>query len=97
VDVVTRNGVFNLVPDKRAAFAEIHRVLRPGGRVQIADIAVGRPLSGECVSDPKLWAECTVGATLMDEYLAMIEHAGGWSPLRLRQRRGTMGRWDFTS
>jgi arsenite methyltransferase len=76
VDVVTSNGVFNLVPDKRAAFAEIHRVLRPGGRVQIADIAVGRPLSGECVSDPKLWAECIVGATLMDEYLAMIEHAG---------------------
>jgi arsenite methyltransferase len=76
VDVVTSNGVFNLVPDKRAAFAEIHRVLRPGGRVQIADIAVGRPLSGDCVSDPKLWAECIVGATLMDEYLAMIEQAG---------------------
>jgi TusA-related sulfurtransferase len=76
VDVITSNGVFNLVPDKRAAFAEIHRVLRPGGRVQIADIAIGHPLSGECVSDPKLWAECIVGATLMDEYLAMIEHAG---------------------
>src|SRR2546430_8382360 len=76
VDVVTSNGVFNLVPDKRAAFAEMQRVLRPGGRVQIADIAVGRPLSGECVSDPKLWADCIVGATLMDEYLAMIEHAG---------------------
>jgi len=76
VDVVTSNGVINLVPDKRAAFAEIHRVLRPGGRVQIADIAVGRPLSGECVSDPKLWAECIVGATLMDDYLAMIEQAG---------------------
>jgi arsenite methyltransferase len=76
VDVVTSNGVFNLVPDKRAAFTEIHRVLRPGGRVQIADIAVGRPLTGDCVSDPKLWAECIVGATLMDEYFAMIEHAG---------------------
>jgi TusA-related sulfurtransferase len=76
VDIVTSNGVFNLVPDKRAAFAEIHRVLRPGGRVQIADIAVGRPLSGECASDPKLWAECIVGATVIDDYLAMIEHAG---------------------
>jgi arsenite methyltransferase len=76
VDVVTSNGVFNLVPDKRAAFAEVHRVLRPGGRVQIADIAVRRPLSGECVSDPKLWAECIVGATLLDEYYAMIEQAG---------------------
>ena len=64
VDVVTSNGVLNLVPDKRAAFAEIHRVLRPGGRLQIADIALGRPLSGDCLSNPKLWAECIVGATL---------------------------------
>jgi arsenite methyltransferase len=76
VDVVTSNGVLNLVPDKQAAFAEIHRVLRPGGRLQIADIAVGRPLSGKCVSDPRLWAECIVGATVMDEYLTMVEQAG---------------------
>jgi ubiquinone/menaquinone biosynthesis C-methylase UbiE/TusA-related sulfurtransferase len=76
VDVVTSNGVFNLVVDKRAAFAELHRVLRPGGRVQIADIVVGAPLSGPCVSDPKLWAECIVGATVEDEYLAMLEQAG---------------------
>jgi arsenite methyltransferase len=76
VDVVTSNGVLNLVPDKRAAFAEIHRVLRPGGRVQIADIAVGRSISAECVSDPQLWAECIVGATLIADYLAIIEQAG---------------------
>src|SRR5262245_26636669 len=50
VDVVTSNGVLNLVPDKRSAFAEIHRVLKPGGRAQLGDIALGRPLSGECVS-----------------------------------------------
>ena len=76
VDVVTSNGVLNLVPDKRAAFAEIHRVLRPGGRLQIADIALGRPLSGDCVSDPRVWAECIVGATLEDEYLALVAAAG---------------------
>src|SRR5439155_17656310 len=76
VDVVTSNGVLNLVPDKRAAFAEIHRVLRPGGRVQVADIALGLPLTGECVSNPRLWAECIVGATLEDEYLALLEAAG---------------------
>jgi SAM-dependent methyltransferase/TusA-related sulfurtransferase len=76
VDVVTSNGVLNLVPDKRAAFAEIHRVLRPGGRVQVADIALGRPLTGDCLSNPKLWAECVVGATLEDEYLALLETAG---------------------
>ena len=76
VDVVTSNGVLNLVPDKRAAFAEIYRILRPGGRVQIADIALGQPISTECASDPKLWAECVVGATLEDELIAMLEQAG---------------------
>jgi arsenite methyltransferase len=76
VDVVTSNGALNLVPDKRAAFAEIQRVLRPGGRLQIADIALGRPLSGDCLSNPRAWAECIVGATLEDEYLALIGAAG---------------------
>lgn len=76
VDVVTSNGVLNLVPDKRAAFAEVYRVLRPGGRLQIADIALGHPISAECASDPKLWAECVVGATLEDELTAMLERAG---------------------
>src|SRR5262245_26782694 len=45
LDVVTTNGVLNLVPDKRAAFAEIARVLKPGGRVQIADIALRMKVS----------------------------------------------------
>ncbi|MBA2631579.1 MAG: methyltransferase domain-containing protein [Chloroflexi bacterium] len=44
-DVVISNGVLNLVPDKAAALAEIHRVLRPGGRLQIADIILDRPVS----------------------------------------------------
>ena len=76
VDVVTSNGVLNLVPDKRLAFAEILRVLRPGGRVQIADIALRRPVSQACRSDPKLWAECVVGATLEDEFVRMLAEAG---------------------
>jgi arsenite methyltransferase len=76
VDVVTSNGVLNLVPDKRTAFVEIHRVLRPGGRLQVADIALGRPLSGDCLSNPRLWVECIVGATPEDEYIALIEGSG---------------------
>lgn len=76
VDVVTSNGVLNLVPDKRAAFAEIHRVLKHGGRLQVADIALGLPLTGECATNPTLWAECIVGATLEDEYLALLDAAG---------------------
>jgi len=76
VDVVTSNGVLNLVPDKRNAFAEIHRVLKPGGRLQIGDIALGEPLSGDCVGNPQLWAECIVGATLETEYLRMLDESG---------------------
>lgn len=76
VDVVTSNGVINLVPDKRAAIGEIHRVLRPGGRVQIADIVVADLPSAECRAKPELWAECIVGATTEADYLDMFRAAG---------------------
>lgn len=76
VDVVTSNGVLNLVPDKRRAFRELARVLRPGGRVQIADIVLGRRASEACRSDPELWAECIVGATTEGAYLSHLREAG---------------------
>jgi arsenite methyltransferase len=76
VDVVTSNGVLNLVPDKPRAFREIARVLKPGGRIQISDIALGRPLSEKARLDPKLWAECVVGAVVEDAYLGMLRAAG---------------------
>lgn len=76
VDVVTSNGVINLVPDKAAAAREIYRVLRPGGRVQIADIVVKELPSAECRSQPQLWAECIVGATTEAEYLETFRGAG---------------------
>jgi SAM-dependent methyltransferase len=76
VDVVTSNGVLNLVPDKPRAFAEIARVLRPGGRLQISDIALDNPVSEKSRADPKLWAECVVGAVVEDTYLAMLRDAG---------------------
>ena len=76
VDVVTSNGVLNLVPDKEAAVREIHRVLVPGGRVQIADIAVRDLPSDECRSSPQLWAECIVGATTAEDYLEHFRSAG---------------------
>ena len=76
VDVVTSNGVLNLVPDKPKAFAEIARVLRPGGRVQIADIVVGRPVGENARHDPKLWAECVVGASLEDDYVELFRSSG---------------------
>lgn len=54
-DVVIANGVINLCADKRAVFAEIHRVLRPGGLLQFADIANGRPVPPEALRDIDLW------------------------------------------
>jgi SAM-dependent methyltransferase len=54
-DVVISNGVFNLCPDKRAVFAEVRRVLRPGGHLQFADIANGRPVPPEALRDIDLW------------------------------------------
>jgi SAM-dependent methyltransferase len=54
-DVVISNGVINLCPDKRAVFAELHRVLRRGGRLQFADIANGRPVPPEARRDIDLW------------------------------------------
>jgi len=55
VDVVISNGVLNLVPEKERAFAEIARVLRAGGRLQIADIVTGVELSHAIRRDIDLW------------------------------------------
>ena len=76
IDVVTSNGVLNLVPDKARAVTEIARVLRPGGRAQIADIVLAQSASEACRSQPELWAECIVGATTEADYLALFEAAG---------------------
>jgi SAM-dependent methyltransferase len=54
-DVVISNGVINLCADKEAVFAEIHRVLRPGGVLQFADIANGKPVPIEAMRDVDLW------------------------------------------
>lgn len=54
-DVVISNGVFNLCPDKRVVFDEVFRVLRPGGTLQFADIANGRPVPEEAVREIDLW------------------------------------------
>lgn len=54
-DLVISNGVFNLVPDKHAAFQEVARVLKPGGRLQMADICVEKPIPEGAKRDIDLW------------------------------------------
>jgi SAM-dependent methyltransferase len=54
-DVVISNGVIDLVPDKDAVFSEIHRVLAPGGRIQVADVTIQNPVSEEGRRNIDLW------------------------------------------
>src|SRR5512134_2365181 len=61
IDVITSNGVLNLVPDKPRAFS---------------DIALAKPVSDKSRSDPKLWAECVVGAVVEDDYVDKLRAAG---------------------
>lgn len=76
VDCVISNGVINLVPDKPAVFAEAARVLRPGGRLAIADIVTEQQLTEAIVCNADLWASCIGGAAQQEVYLQAIESAG---------------------
>lgn len=75
-DCVISNGVINLAPDKGAVFSEAARVLRPGGRMALADIVSERQLKDSIVCDADLWASCIGGASQQDSYRAAIEAAG---------------------
>jgi ubiquinone/menaquinone biosynthesis C-methylase UbiE len=55
VDVVISNGVIDLVPDKEAVFDEIDRVLRPGGRLQVADVVIHKEVSEDARKNIDLW------------------------------------------
>jgi len=76
VDVVTSNGVVNLVPDKPVAFREIFRVLKRGGHLQLADIVVEEDVGAVCGLNPQLWADCIGGAAVELEYMKTIQDAG---------------------
>jgi SAM-dependent methyltransferase len=75
-DVVVSNGVINLSPVKARVFGEAARVLRPGGRLAIADIVSGRPLKERTRRDVELWAACIAGAIPRRNYVETIEAAG---------------------
>jgi arsenite methyltransferase len=77
VDVVISNGVLNLSPDKDRAFGEIHRVLRPGGRLHLADVVVQRELSLATRSDIDLWA-ARIGGALPEAELYHITAQSGF-------------------
>ncbi len=82
-DCVVSNGVINLAPDKGAVFAEAYRVLRPGGRLAIADIVSERQMKESIVCDADLWASCIGGAAQVDAYREAMESSG----LRIKRIR----------
>jgi len=85
IDVVISNGVVNLAPDKSRVFAEIHRVLRPGGRLYLADVVVQRELKYEVRNSPDLWAACIAGA-LPEPELAELALASQLREPRIMER-----------
>lgn len=76
VDVVLSNCVLNLVPNKRAAFGEIHRVLKPGGRFSISDIVLDGQLPEGISTASRMYVGCVSGASQKEEYLDIIRQAG---------------------
>lgn len=76
VDVVLSNCVINLVPDKGQVYREAFRVLRPGGRLAVADVLATRPISDELRNDPERWASCCSGALTRDELTECLRSAG---------------------
>jgi arsenite methyltransferase len=91
-DAVISNGVVNLSPDKRRVFAEASRVLRPGGRLALADIVTERRIADRTACQADLWAACIAGASQRERYLADVASAG----LDLRVARRNCG-YYFTS
>jgi arsenite methyltransferase len=77
-DVIISNCVVNLVPsqEKHLVFKEMHRLLRPGGRVAVSDILTRRPLSEDLKSNVALYVGCVAGAASKEEYERWLTEAG---------------------
>src|SRR5665213_2987908 len=75
-DVIVSNCVLNLVPDKRKAFEEIFRVLKPGGHFSISDVVLTGTLPPKLLQTAEMYAGCIAGAIQKDEYLNVITEIG---------------------
>jgi SAM-dependent methyltransferase len=75
-DCVISNCVINLAPDKQAVFCEIVRVLKPGGRLAVSDIALKKPLPPEMGNDLMAYVGCVAGAIPIEQYRRQLIEAG---------------------
>jgi arsenite methyltransferase len=85
-DVVISNCVLNLVPNKKAVFAEIFRVLKPGAHFTISDIVLEGSLPEGLVHAAEMYAGCVSGAIQKQDYLSLIEEAGFQQTKLYKQR-----------
>ena len=76
VDMIISNCVINLSPDKTQVFADAFRVLRPGGRLAVSDIALLKPLPPALANSVAAYVGCLAGASLKEDYLALLRQAG---------------------
>jgi len=76
VDVIISNCVINLSTDKPRVFREAFRVLRPGGRLMVSDLALKGPIPQALRDSPEVYTACVGGALLRDDYLEFVREAG---------------------
>ena len=76
VDVTISNCVINLAPDKSRVFAEVFRVLKPGGKLAVSDIVTGGPLPEAIKKSLSAWAGCVAGAVEVEDYIGMMKAVG---------------------
>jgi len=76
VDVIISNCVINLSPDKLAVYRDAYRVLKPGGRLAIADMVARKPMPKEILEDPDLMCKCVAGAALKEDLEKILRQAG---------------------
>ncbi len=75
-DVIVSNCVLNLVPDKKKAFNEMYRVIKPGGHFCVSDIVLSGELPDELIKDAEMYAGCVSGAIQKENYLEIVKSAG---------------------
>jgi arsenite methyltransferase len=86
VDVVVSNCVLNLVPDKRKAFSEVLRVLKPGGHFSISDVVLRGDIPARLKESAEMYAGCVSGALPESEYLGII-HDLGFEQVTIQKRK----------
>jgi ubiquinone/menaquinone biosynthesis C-methylase UbiE len=87
IDVIISNCVINLSPDKKAAFSEIFRVLKPGGELYFSDIFSGRRVPLYLKDDPLLRGECLSGAMYIEDFRRILRSLGCYDYRTVTRRR----------